>query len=259
MELKDIVDLSAYPIEDDTFCRDCRESFDKTGVFVMKDFMTVEAIQSLQREAIENQDKAYFKTETHTVYLSPADPDYSGDHARNRLVTSSKGCITDDQVPETSVLRSLYDDTVFRTFLCRVLGEDQLYEYADPLSSINIHYAKTGQELGWHFDNSSFSITLMIQPPEKGGQFEYVTGVRDADAGEMNFPEVDEILDGRKEVKQLSMNTGALAFFRGRNALHRVVPNEGERTRMLAVLAYNAEPGIALDKEARMTFYGRTG
>jgi len=41
-----------------------------------------------------------------------------------------------------------------------VLNEESLYKYDDNLSSINIHFAKTGQELGWHFDNSSFAITL---------------------------------------------------------------------------------------------------
>ena len=30
-----------------------------------------------------------------------------------------------------------------------------------------------------------------------------------------------------------------------------------DTTRMLAVLAYNSEPGIKLSESARMTFYGR--
>ena len=49
----------------------------------------------------------------------------------------------------------------------------------------------------------------------------------------------------------------AVVLFRGRNAMHRVTPVAGERTRMLVVLAYNAEPGVYLSEEARMTFYGR--
>ena len=72
-------------------------------------------------------------------------------------------------------------------FLCAVLSEQELHEYADPLSGINLHYASEGQELGWHFDNSSFAITLLVEKPESGGAFEYVKDVRDADAGEMNF------------------------------------------------------------------------
>ena len=52
--------------------------------------------------------------------------------------------------------------------------------------------------------------------------------------------------------------TGTLVLFRGRNALHRVTPNASDRTRMPAVLASNAQPGISLSEAARMTFYGRT-
>ena len=48
-----------------------------------------------------------------------------------------------------------------------------------------------------------------------------------------------------------------LVLFLGRNSIHRVSPNESDKTRMLAVLAYNAEPGVSLSESARMTFYGR--
>ena len=57
----------------------------------------------------------------------------------------------------------------------------------------------------------------------------------------------------------LTMEPGALVLFRGRNSVHRVSPNESDVTRMLAVLAYNAEPGVALSASARQTFYGRLG
>ena len=179
------------------------------------------------------------------------------DHPRNRLVTSTKGCITDDIVLADSPLRTLYNAPVFKEFLCAVLDEGALYEYADTLSSINIHYAKPGQELGWHFDNSSFAITLMLEEPERGGAFEYVKAVRDADQGEMNYDAVGCVLDGGVTPRELVMDAGALVLFRGRNAMHRVAPVEGSKTRMLVVLAYNSQPNISLSESARMTFYGR--
>ena len=148
MDLRRIVDIEKFPILDQDFRTTCRSD------------------PGLQ--------KAYFCQQTHTAYLSPPDPGLPADHPRNRPIKSSKGCITDDQISQDSVLRTLYDSADFQGFLCAVLGEAGLYPYADPLSSINIHYAKTGQELGWHFDNSSFAITLMIQPAERGGQFEYI-------------------------------------------------------------------------------------
>lgn len=259
MPLDKIVDLDTYPIADPDFRRRCKQAFDSTGVLSMPGFVRPDAIAAIHAEGAQNADRVYAKTEHHTVYLSAPDPAYPADHPRNRMVTSSKGCLTDDVISPDSALRKLYDSDLFRAFLCDVLGEQALYPYADPLSSINLHFAGTGQELGWHFDNSSFAITLMVQAPERGGQFEYVEDVRDADAGGMGFEVVGDILDGKAPVKRLNAQPGELVFFRGRNSIHRVAPNLGERTRMLAVLAYNAQPGISLSEEARMTFYGRTG
>lgn len=54
------------------------------------------------------------------------------------------------------------------------------------------------------------------------------------------------------------MEAGALVLFRGQNAMHRVVLNVSDWTRMLAVLTYNAETKISLSESAQMTFYGRT-
>ncbi|WP_446676408.1 HalD/BesD family halogenase, partial [Pantoea eucalypti] len=81
--------------------------------------------------------------------------------------------------------------------------------------------------------------------------------LRDADAGEMNFAGVEAVLDERQPVNELEIDAGDLVLFRGRNSLHRVTPTEGEVTRMLAVLAYNTQPDIALSETARMTFYGK--
>ena len=186
-----------------------------------------------------------------------AGPGLHADHPRNREITSSKGCITDDQVAPDSDLRVLYDSPEFRDFLCVVLGETALYEYADPLSSINLHYAAEGQELGWHFDNSSFAITLMIQEPAAGGEFQFLRSIRNSDRGEMNFDGVADVLDDKCSPNILRMEAGTLVLFRGRDAIHRVTPVKGSTTRMLVVLAYNSEPGIALSESARMTFFGR--
>ncbi|MBL4908351.1 MAG: 2OG-Fe(II) oxygenase [Sneathiella sp.] len=257
MDIKTIVNTENYPLSDQEFQSACHQTLNRTGVIVMRHFLKPEIVELIRREGEDKKHRAYFCRQEHNVYLTPSDEDYPADHTRNRLVVSSKGCITDDVIPANSPLRTLYDSEVFRDFLCRVLDETSLYEYADPLSSINLHYAETGQELGWHFDNSSFAITLMIQEPEEGGAFEYVGGMRDADKGEMNFEGVEKILNGDIRPEKLKMDAGTLVLFRGRNAIHRVAPVEGSRTRMLTVLAYNSEPGIALSESARMTFFGR--
>ncbi|MEP3245037.1 MAG: 2OG-Fe(II) oxygenase [Sneathiella sp.] len=259
MDIRNIIDWDSYRVTDPNFQTACRKILQQEGALVLPGFMTETAIEYVRRQSEADKRHAYFCEQTHNVYLTPSDTAYPENHTRNRTVISSKGCITDDIVPEESPLRLLYNAAEFQNFLCSVLEEKSLFPYADPLSSINVHYAERGQELGWHFDNSSFATTLMIQAPEAGSTFEYVKDMRDADSGEMNFGGVANVLDGKTPVEQLSMQPGALVLFRGRNAIHRVTPNEGDRTRILVVLAYNSEPGIALSESARMTFYGRLG
>ncbi len=258
-ELIGIVDIEQFPLQNSKLRADCKRTLDDNGVLVLRDFLTPDAIRSVQQEGENHKHLAYYTVNDHNIYLTPPDPDYVSGHPRNRLVSSSKGCITDDQIPAASVLRTLYNSSEFREFLCAVLGEAEIHNYADPLSSINLHYADEGQELGWHYDNSSFAITLMIQQPEGGGEFEYVKDVRDADSGEMNFGRSEEVLNGAIPTQKLAMGAGALVLFRGRNSMHRVTPVVGGRTRMLVVLAYNTKPGVSLSESARMTFYGRCG
>ena len=254
-----VVNVKQYPLLDSNFRNHCKQKLDEDSVLVLDNFLTSLAIDSIKAEGKDNQHLAYFAEKNHNIYLLPPDPEFSPDHPRNREVVSSKGCITTDQIPDRSVLRVLYEAPQFREFLCAVLDIEELHEYVDPLSSINLHYASNGQELGWHFDNSSFAITLLIQPPEDGGSFEYVRDVRNADHGDMNYPLSQRILDGEIPPVKLSLCAGSLVLFRGRNSIHRVTPARGSQPRMLVVLAYNTEPGIALSESARMTFYGRLG
>ena len=138
-----------------------------------------------------------------------------------------------------------------------MLGVEKLYEYADPLSSINVHYAGEGKELGWHFDNSAFAITLLLQAPEGGGTFEFVRDLRNSERGNMNFAGVADVIGGRIKPTPLDIQPGTLMIFRGRNSMHRVTPTIGKKTRILVVFAYNQEYGISLSESARMTFFGR--
>jgi len=225
-DLKTIIDLDKHPLLDPNYQEKSRSVLERDGVLVMPGFLRPEAVAAINAEGEANQEQAFFTNSQHNVYLLPSEHSLPKSHPRNRLVTSTKGCITTDQIPAKSPLKNLYQADEFRSFLCTVLSEQALYEYADPLSSINLHYAGHGQELGWHFDNSSFAITLLIQKPEQGGVFEYRKDARDDDNNDMNYELVDRVLDKQEPVQ-------------------------------LVVLAYNTEPGVELSESARMTFYGR--
>ncbi len=216
-------------------------------------------LRELVVEAEDHRHLAFHSQQVHNVYLDHPDPSLPVDNARSHTIVSTKGAITTDLVPPDSPLHVLYDSPVFRAFLCTVLGEAELHPYADPLSSINVNYYDSGQELGWHFDNSSFSVTLLIQAGLGGGAFEFIADLRDGSSGFDNEEAVALVLDGKSDrvPVELEQEAGDLVLFRGRDALHRVTPVEGDRSRLLVVFAYNTEPGLSLSENARMTFFGR--
>ena len=256
-QLSEIIDTNTYPIDDALFSQNCCAKLNLDGALTLPGFLRPSAISALVEEAELQKPNAFFTSSTHNAYLTPTRPDFGADHVFNRQLSSSKGCITTDQVPRNSHLHKIYNDQVFRDFIAHVVSEKALYEYADPLSSINVHFASEGQELNWHFDNSEFAITLLLQSPKVGGDFEYVKDLRCAEQDDMNFSGVGDVLDGKTKPSKLNVEPGTLILFRGRNSIHRVTPTQGNRTRILVVFAYNSQPGIALSESARMTFFGR--
>ena len=96
----------------------------------------------------------------------------------NIEVKSDKGCVPHDLVGKFKIKYN-YKSNIFKKFIKDVLSLNELYPYSDSLSSINYNYYQKTQQLGWHFDNASFAITLMIQCAESGGDFEYVSQGRD--------------------------------------------------------------------------------
>ncbi len=255
--LSEIINLEDMQLDSPSFRNQCKALLDANGALVLEGFIKPNAINSIKQDGEMNQHLAFYTKDSHNIYLKAQDHSLPDNHPRNRKIQSSKGCITTDQIPHSSALHTLYNAQEFKDFLCAVLDEQELHEYSDPLSGINLHYASQGQELGWHYDNSSFAITLLVEEPENGGKFEYVKDARDADAGQMNYEQSADILDGKITPNTLTMKPGSLVLFRGRNSMHRVTPTIGDITRMLVVLAYNTEPGISLSESARMTFYGR--
>ena len=253
------VNLKSCPLSSIDFVNKCHQKLSDTGVLLLPKFLLPEALNQTIKEAEAKAHLAYFTKKTHNVYLSEPDTSLSEDHVFNRQVKSSKGCITTDQIQSESGLHVIYNNFIFKKFIAHVVQENAIYPYTDPLSGINIHYAREGEELGWHFDNSSFAVTLLLQAPKEGGVFQYVSDLRKNNSEEMDFEGVEAVLNNKTPVKTLNMEEGTLVLFRGLNSLHRVTPTIGNKTRILVVLAYNNKVGVSLSETARMTFFGRLG
>lgn len=259
---EELIDLKRYPLAEPegaayrVLVRAGQVRLAEDGALTLPGFVTPEAVALMRREAEALLPRAYYCAQAHNPYLVADDPAFPAEHPRNRAQKSDKGCLADDLITDASALRALYDWPPLRVFIAATLGVEALYPYEDPLGSLNINVFREGEQLGWHFDNADFVTTLMIQPAEAGGLYEFVPAIRSAD--EENFAAVDRVLDGGRDgVRTLDMDAGALVLFRGRYALHRVTPVEGPTPRLLAVLSYDTEPGRMLTEHTRRLFYGR--
>lgn len=175
---------------------------------------------------------------------------------RALLQHSAKKAIAYDQIPASAPIRRLYESDDLTRFIAAVLGKPVLYRSADPLDALEIAIFDDGDELGWHFDNSEFSVTVMYQQPEACGDFDYCPALRTSH--DENYPGVQEILRGHPGVIRLLTSPGTLAVFRGQHALHRVTPVTGPHPRVNSVLTYGEQPGMKLSKLTQELFYGRT-
>ena len=62
-----------------------------------------------------------------------------------------------------------------------------------------------------------------------------------------------------RTTKTLSLSSGTLNVFRGKNTAHRVTTVEGGHARIIAVFSYYEAANVAFSDAERLGFYGRTG
>jgi hypothetical protein len=259
----DAVDLDRYPINDPAspayqdLVQTCQDQLRSHGVAQLAGFLTPAAIGQMLALASQLTGQAWASDQTHTVYFEPPDDSAGPDHPRSLLQHSAKKAIAYDQIPVGAPIRRLYESDDLTGFIAAVLGKPVLYHSADPLDALEIAIFADGDELGWHFDNSEFSVTVMYQQPEAGGHFDYYPHLRDEH--DENYQGVQQILHGGSDgVLRLPASPGTLAVFRGQHAMHRVTPVSGPRPRINSVLTYGERPGMKLSELTQKLFYGRT-
>ena len=255
--INSIVDYDKHPINDINYIQECNLLIKKNSLLVLENFLLDESLKNILNEAKKLEGKAYYCEQQHTILLSKKSDSLDYKDPLNLLMTSDKGCVPHDLINKTSDLNILYNSNIFKSFIKNVLNLDNIFPYADNLSSINLNYYQKGQQLGWHFDNASFAITLMIQSSPSGGEFEYITEGRDSNTNYIDKTLISNVIEGKNSPNLLDVNNGTLILFYGRNYLHRVTPVLSETPRILITLNYNEEENIELSENARLTFFGR--
>lgn len=264
-----LVDLERYPVLDpggagaEVVARHAGE-LRATGVSILPGFLRAGALPDLMTECDDLATGAYRQDVQGTPYLELPDPDaWPADHPRRTWARSCVHTVAYDRFsPTRSGLRALFEWDPLLDFVGRILGRSPLYRYADPLGAMNLAVMQAGDELGWHFDQTDFVVSIALQSAGEGGRFENVPRLRWVDGGgiEERYDRVARVLAGEAPdlVTTVPMVPGTLMLFEGRWSLHRVTPVVGDVPRHVALFGYDTRPGTQSSEGLKRVRYGRT-
>lgn len=186
------VDTSRYPVDlldganGVRMINRCHAQMREQGFVALPGFLNSDAAAAMLDEALalETQGGGFYSTEAHSIHL---DDEWSSSalaglpetHPRCVQQSSSKLLFAADQLDSaSSPLRDLYDWPPMLSFVRSALDEPSLHLSADPMGRCYLNLFGAGDQLGWHFDNSTFSVSLILQPSEGGGAFEFAPASR---------------------------------------------------------------------------------
>ena len=255
--LDDVVDLDRHPIHRpgsrplQAMVDDVRAHLADDGAVSLPGFLHASTVDALAAELGGLRPWVAVTTDHRDPYArEPRDG--------HGLPTSAwtAGHITRDMLPPHSIGQRLYVAPGFKSFIAACLERDRIFEYADPLAGLVATVLPPGGCYGWHYDTNAFVVTLSVQAPERGGDFEYVPQLRRP--GDENLDGLCRVLQGdRAEVRTISSTPGNLQLFLGRYSLHRVTEVAGATDRLTLVLSYADRPGVIGPIERTRKVYGR--
>lgn len=264
MQPEDVINLDSYPIADQQspelamLIARLRKDLSDNQYCSLPGFMRPQALERAVSDARTARPRAHDNNARRNCYLHrEGDPSLPADHPRNIMNETSTRMIAYDLLPDDSPLKVLYHWAATREFIAAIVGEDELYDNADPFQPVNVLCADKGDMSAWHFDSgNAFTMTLMLQAPGAGGEFELVPNTR-SDADE-NYNYVQDVLTGKRasDAVGVAREPGSLCIFRGCNSLHRVTRVESDPMRIMAVFVYELTPGVVGDPRVNANIYG---
>lgn len=257
-----LIDLERYPLDrkDSAGWRalvaEAQRQHEAEGACNLPGFLTLVGLEAARAEAAALLDAhGYQKTYVRNAFFSADDPSLPPEHPRRRFWPAGACQVADDQIGTDTVLRRIYRWQPLIDFVAAVEERAALYPMADRFQALNVVGHGDGEQLPWHYDANDFTVTLLLQSPEAGGDFVFAPDIRSAT--DENMAAVQRVFDGDEAlVRRLPRGEGTLTLFRGRNSLHRVDPCRGTRRRISAILTYDTQPDCRRPLAHNIGIYG---
>lgn len=260
--LDDLVDTDRYPIDHPhaaaQFAAEVAERLRLDGAVTLPGFLRSAALAAIGRDLEAAVPHVAIRRHEAGVYHRGAlEAELAADDPRRVRQTWFAGHVTRDMIPVYSPAHRLYVSPWFKQFIASCVGQERVFEYADPIAGLVATILPPGGEYPWHYDTNEFVVTIMIREPESGGRFEYAKDLRCP--GDENLPGLGRILAGQgtEDIRCSDVGAGDLQLFLGRYSLHRVTQVMGEQARHVLVLSYADRPGVIGPLDRTRSVYGR--
>ena len=262
-QIDDLVNVGRYPIDAPQspafgeLVGEVRRQLREDGLGLLPGFLTATAARRAAEEVATTEHHAPLRVNRASVYHRP---DLTGstaaDDPRRVELEWRAGHVTRDMIPPFFCAHRLYVSRLFKNFIAACVGEQRVFEYADPLAGLVATILPPGGQYPWHYDTNEFVVTIMTQKPERGGVFEYRKDLRAP--GDENVEGLGRVLRGEDEsVRSVAAQPGDLQLFLGRYSLHQVTPVDGLVARHVLVFSYADRPGVIGPVDRTRSVYGR--
>ena len=260
-QVNQLIDLDRYPIDqlESGAGRDlieiCHNSLATQAIALLPGFIRPSAISGMAEEAQNLIDQAYRYDQPRVAfYEHPNHPhrvhDGDGWSTLRSKPHPNRYCqILNYQIPNNSNLRAIYLWPKLTEFVRRVLDVNRLYPSVCPHLALTMKVAFEGDLDGWHYDPNDGVITLMLQPSESGGEFEYAPYIRNEQ--EENYIGVKRLFDSPDtEAQRIKLEPGTFTLFNGRFSMHRVRPvGPTKQPRIVAIFSYDERPDMVFSQD----------
>lgn len=258
----DAVDLERYPIhrrgtpEYEEMIALARKGLGTEECAYLPNFLSDDAVETMRMEAESLRSDAVYFDEEHNPYFSVIPDDIPDWDPRRHMGRKNNGLVPGEAFDRQGLIWRLCRSEEMKGFVEDCLDIRPLYFYEDPYGCLNVSIQTEGQEFDWHFDTNEFTVSILLQKPERGGVFEFAPNVR-TPADEC-YKDVAEVISGTSEkVVPLDLRAGDLQLFKGRYSVHRVTPVEGPLDRLIALFAYAREPEMYASPERSQRIWGK--
>lgn len=262
-DLSDLVDTEKYPLADfdnpkmRKIIERVRAELADDGCAVLRNFLRADALAAVREQGRELARKTFFSSARVNAWFTQDDPELEASDPRRIFMDRTSGFVTRDLIPADMIIQQIYVSPVMKQLVAACLGEEEIYEYADPFAGLVQNVLPAGTTQPWHYDTNEYIVSMMTDKPDAGGEFEYCPNIRSA-AGE-NYDRVGAVIRGEDHdtPKKLELRPGDLQLFKGRYSLHRVTEVSGAHERHTAIFAYSQQPGVVGRLNRTRQLYGR--